>query len=516
MVEQYLGRHSMEGPGLVILDSWKDNPKETVLLKDKLPKGSVLHPDLSFDAKCVIFSFCDHTVVKNDNIQIPTRPGKKQFGYDNEKYGRRRFLIYEATIDGKNVRQLTGTASDLMKTVDDRATVLIEDLDPCYLPDGGFVFTSTRSQNFGRCHSGVYKPSFLLYRADGDGSNIHQISFGEANEWDPEVLPDGRIIYTRWDYINRHNTWFQSLWTTNTEGTSTAHYYGNYTVNPGVTAEARSIPGSRKVVSTATAHHFISAGSIILVDPQKGQDGPEPLTRITPEVQFPETEGWDVKGCYATPYPLSEDLFLVAYSPEMIPFKRWGCYGVSPSDAAFGIYLIDTLGGRELIYRDPNTSCFTPIPVQPRTKPPVIPSVLPDANEVEQTGTYYIQDIYQSTQPITKGIIKSLRINRLDHQPAAIYTRRSLADQEIVKGVIGTVPVNEDGSAAFTAPANESLQLQALDENGMAVMTMRSAIYVQPGEIVSCVGCHENRSSTPLVSPSHKNPAIHSPKPPLL
>jgi hypothetical protein len=88
-----------------------------------------------------------------------------------------------------------------------------------------------------------------------------------------------------------------------------------------------------------------------------------------------------------------------------------------------------------------------------------------------------------------------------------------LADQEIVKGVIGTVPVNEDGSVAFTAPANESLQLQALDENGMAVMTMRSAIYVQPGEIVSCVGCHENRSSTPLVSPSHKNPAIHSPKP---
>ncbi len=508
MCEQYLGRHSAAGPGLVILDSWKNNPKETVLLEGKLPEGSVLHPDLSFDAKRVIFSFCDHTVVKKDNVKIPTHKNNIKRGYDNEKYGRRRFLIYEATLDGKKVRQLTGTASDPMKTAFNRETVLIEDLDPCYLPDGSFVFSSTRSQNFGRCHSGIYKPAFLLCRAAADGSDIRRISFAEANEWDPSVLPDGRIIYTRWDYINRHNTWFESLWVTRPDGTATAHYYGNYTRNPCVIAESRSIPGTGKVVATAAAHHFITGGSLIVVDPQKGQDGLEPLTRITPEVKFPESEGWGGKGCFATPYPLSEELFLAAYSPEVIK------YADRPSDAAFGIYLVDSLGGRELIYRDGNVSCFTPIPIRPREIPPAIPSILPPPDKAPATGTCYVQNVYQSPQPIPEGSIKSLRINRIHDQPAAYFTLRSPAREEVVKSVIGVVPVNEAGSAVFKVPADTGFQLQALDENGMAVMTMRSLMYVRPGEVIGCTGCHEYQAP---VSPAAKyalsKVSVSTPKP---
>jgi hypothetical protein len=506
MCEQYLGRNSAAGPGLVILDSWKNNPRQTVLLKGKLPKGSVLHPDLSFDAKRVLFSFCDHTVVNGDNVTIPTQ-GSIRKRYNYQKIGARPFLIYEASIDGKNVRQLTGTASDPMKTAYDRATVLVEDLDPCYLPGGGFVFTSTRNQSFGRCHGGVYKPAFLLYRADANGSDIRPISFAEANEWDPSVLPDGRIIYTRWDYINRHNTWFQSLWVTNPDGTGTAHYYGNYTKNPCVIAEARAIPGTRKVVATAAAHHFVTGGSVILVDPMKGQDGLGPLTRITPEVKFPETEGWGGKGCFATPYPLSEELFLAAYSPEPIN------YGVRPSDAAFGIYLVDSLGGRELIHRDPNVSSFTPIPVRSTPKPRAIPSLLPPPGKGPATGTCYIQDIYRSTQPITKGSIQSLRINRIHDQPTARFTLRSRARQEVVKSVIGVVPVEQDGSVGFSVPANVGFQLQALDKNGMAVMTMRSLMYVRPGETVSCVGCHEPRGKAPYPGAAKKSVTIHAPRP---
>jgi len=508
MCEQYLGRHSAAGPGLVILDSWKDDSRETVVLEGKLPKGSVLHPDLSFDAKRVIFSFCDHTVVKKDNVEIPTHKNNIKRGYDNEKYGRRRFLVYEATLDGKNVRQLTGTPSDPMKTAYNRATVLIEDLDPCYLPGGGFVFTSTRSQNFGRCHGGIYKPAFLLYRAEADGSGIRPISFAEANEWDPSILPDGRIIYTRWDYINRHNTWFQSLWVTKPDGTATAHYYGNYTRKPCVIAESRAIPGTGTVVATAAAHHFITGGSIIVVDPRKGQDGPEPLTRITPEVKFPETEGWGGKGCFATPYPLSREMFLAAYSPEVIN------YGDRPSDAAFGIYLVDSLGGRELIYRDGDVSCFTPIPVRPRPTPPVIPSLLPTADDAPATGTCYVQNVYNCPQPIPQGSIKFLRINQIHDQPSASFTLRSRASQEVVKSVIGVVPVNEDGSAAFEVPADTGFQLQSLDENGMAVMTMRSMMYVRPGEVIGCAGCHESRASGPSTAPySPSAMAVSRPQP---
>jgi hypothetical protein len=513
--DQYYGRHSKAGPGLVVLDSWKDDPRETVILEGKLPAGSVLHPDLSFDGKRVIFAFCDHTVKKDDDVYIPTHPRVARQGCDNDKIGRRRFFIYEATIDGSEVRQLTGTPSDPMQTTDNRKTVLVEDMDPCYLPDGGFVFTSTRSQNFGRCHWGRYTPSFLLYRANADGSGIRQISFAEANEWDPAVLHDGRIVYTRWDYINRNSIWFQSLWVTNPDGTSTAHFYGNYSKNPNVIAETIPIPGSHKVVATASAHHFISGGSIILVDPSKGEDGMDPLTRVTPEVKFPETEGWGLKGCYSTPYPLTEDLFLAAYSPEQVNWERANSQysGTWPTEAAFGIYLVDTLGGRELIYRDPDVSCFAPIPVRVRPKPQAVPSLLADSAAGTVTGTCYVQDVYKGRHPISQGSIKYLRINRIFNQPTASFTRRSRAGEEIVKNVVGTVPVNEDGSVAFRAPAGVGLQLQILDENKMAVMTMRSLIYLQPGETISCVGCHEPRGSTPYAKRAPKNLTVHDPKP---
>ncbi|MBO4526636.1 MAG: NPCBM/NEW2 domain-containing protein, partial [Victivallales bacterium] len=177
MVDQYLGRRSRPGAGLVVLHDWKSaKPREEVLLEGKLPLGSVAHPDLSYDGKKILFSYCDHSEKNANN---------------------RRFFIYEIGVDGSGLRQITGTKDDPMVRAGNRNTVLIEDFDPCYLPDGGIAFTSTRCQSFGRCHGGRYTPAYFLYRMDGDGKNIRPLSFGEANEWDPSVLPDGRLIYTR-------------------------------------------------------------------------------------------------------------------------------------------------------------------------------------------------------------------------------------------------------------------------------------------------------------------------------
>jgi len=484
--DQYLGRHSGPGPGLVVLDSWKEDPAETVLFEGKLPPGSVLHPDLSFDATRVLFSYCDHTE------EDPTLRG---------------FFIYEVGIDGSGLRQLTGTPDDPLEGAGGRQTVLIEDFDPCYLPDGGFAFISTRNQGGVRCHhGGRYCPTYTLYRAEGDGSGIRPVSFGEANEWDPSVLPDGRIIWTRWDYINRHDTVFQSLWTIRPDGTGTAHFYGNYSRNPCSIAEARAIPGSHKVVATTTAHHSFTAGSVIVVDPHAGQDGQEPITRITPEVVFPETEGWPASS-YATPYPLSEDLFLVAYSPE-----HHAKQGSKQIRNAYAIYLIDTLGGRELIYRDPETSCFAPTPVVPRPKPPVLPSLVASKQHAK-TGTFYVQDVYRSTETIPRGSVKSLRVVKVFPQPAQRVPDRSFVLFETPKRIVGTVPVDDDGSAAFRAPAGEPLMFQLLDENGMAVMSMRTFVYLQPGEAVTCVGCHEPRNSSPRPIRIPEGVVFHEPRP---
>ncbi len=497
MVDQYLGRRSGVGPGLAVLENWKDKAKEKILLEGKLPTGSVLHPDLSFDGKRVLFSFCDHSVTF----------GQKNWKWKLPDKCLRRFLVYEIGIDGTGLRQVTGNANDPMLREGNRNTVLIEDYDPCYLPDGGFAFISTRCQSFGRCHGGRYVPAFTLYRGNLDGTGIRRISFGEANEWEPSVLHDGRLIYTRWDYINRHDFFYQSLWTIRPDGTGTAHYYGNYTINPCMTSEALAIPGSQKIVTTAMAHHGYTAGSIILIDPLKGRDGADPITRITPEVTFPETEEWP-DSCFATPYPLSEDLFLVAYCPDKL-----APYGSSQKDNAYSIYLIDTLGGREPIYRDPNISCFAPIPIRPRPKPLAIKG-LAAPEKKSPTGVYFVKDVYNSAQSILPGTIKSLRINRIIVQPTRKKKPLSYAANEILKTIVGTVPVAEDGSVAFEAPASVPLQLQLLDKNNMAVMTMRSSIYLQPGEYAGCVGCHEHHSSSPQPAATYKDMTIHKPKPP--
>lgn len=467
---QYLGRYSRPGPGLVVLDRWKDQPTEKMLLEGQLPAGTVMHPDLSFDARRVLFSFCDHT---------PPDPNHRSF------------FLWEVGIDGRGLRQLTGTSTDLMVGAAGRRTALIEDFDPCYLPDGGIAFVSTRPQTHIRCQYGSrYFANFLLHRADGDGSNIRQLSFAEAPEWKPSVLADGRIVYARWDYTNRHSYHFQSPWVIRPDGTGTANLYGNLTRNPIHTGEPRQVPGSHKIVSTAMAHHGYTAGSIVLIDPHQGLDALAPLTRITPEIAFPESEGWPI-GAFATPFPLSEDLFLAAYTPE--PLAR---EGQVQSVAAYGIYLVDRLGGREFIYRDPAMSCFSPIPIQPRRRPPVLPPSV-KLEEETATGVFVVQNVYQSTRPLAAGSVKSLRVIRVFPQTVETPPSRSITPYEMPRQIIGTAPVADDGSVAFRAPAGQPLQFQLLDENGMAVMTMRALVYLQPGETAGCVGCHEPRHAAP-------------------
>ena len=539
MVDQYVGRYSRPGPGLVVIDSWKTSPKKQEPLKGKLPLGTVLNPDLHWDGDKVIFAFCDHTAKPPkaaEGLKIPTVLGDKtrdknadairKIDPDNPLFKSRRnpfdptpvahlrYFLWEAAIDGSWIRQITGTPSDLMETCEGRQTVLIEDSDPCYLPDGGIAFISTRAQNFGRCHWGRYTPSFLLYRADGDGSNIRQLTYGEANEWEPAVLHDGRIAYTRWDYINRNAVWYQSLWTIKPDGTGTAHFYGNYTKHPGVQAEVQPIPGSHVVVATATAHHYFTAGSLITIDTRKGDDGPEPVKRVTPEIPWPESEGWDLPGCYAGPYPINETMFLASFSAETL--SGGAEYGAWPSRKAFGIWLVDSLGGRELIYQDPEHNTFTPIPIKKRAKPPVIPSVLPPEEKAPDYGICYVDNVYESHVPLEKGCIKEIRINRLFNQPTAKKSNRHAAlDLEIYKRPLGTVPVEEDGSASFKIPSGVPIQLQALDKNGMAILTMRSFIYAHKGEVLGCVGCHEDKMRGLRPKPAKSDRPVADPKPEL-
>jgi hypothetical protein len=513
MVDHYLGRFSKSGEGLVILKNWKTKPTQTFITKDRLPPGTVTHPDLSFDAKKAVFAFCDHR-------QKDTR--------------QRAFHLYEIALDSSGLRQLTGDSRDPMKGRLGRKTQIIEDFDPCYLPDGGIAFTSTRTMAAVRCANYTrYNPAFVLHRCAGDGSKMRALSFGELNEYDPALRADGRLVYTRWEYINRNITTVHGLWTTSPDGTAVEHFYGNGTIDPNVVVEARAIPGSRKVVASAVAHHRYFCGTIIVIDPEIAADGLKPLTRVTPEIAFPERRAHsymdkpripDENGIYpyglpynlddrtlssapphdptktpanyAMPFPLTEDLFLVA--------------AMDKKTRKFAIYLIDTLGGRELIFSDPDdktnnktnnkNSCWAPIPIRPRKKPPVRASLVsPDPNVKD--GTFFIQDVYQnrfdSTGVIKRGRVKAVRIIQPLDQPAERAIPRGRVLFELPKRILGTVPVEPNGSVAFRAPSGVPMQLQLIDENAMAVMTMRSFVYLHPGETASCVGCHEPKTTAP-------------------
>lgn len=474
MCDQYFGRNARPGGGVFILESLRHGGPSRNVVGNQLPEGSFLSPVLSYDARRILFAY------RKGRVETP-----------EDAY----YHLYEINVDGTGLHQLTSGSYD--------------DFDGCYLPSGQIVFVSTRRGGYGRCH-GRPVPLYTLHLMEADGSNLHTLSFNEANEWNPSVLDDGRIVYTRWDYVDRHAVLFQSLWTILQDGTNPQALYGNNSPNPNCTFHPRQIPGSHKVCSLAGAHHSFTAGSVITVDNRAGFDGLKPVTRITPEVAFPESEGWP-QTCYETPYPLSESYYLAAYSFD--PIYTEG--RLNPPNQ-FGLYLVDRFGNRELLSRDPAISSISPIPLAPRKKPPALSGTGRPGGQSE--GTFVVLNVYEGIEKLAKGSVKALRVVRIlpKQTPLADGPRMGLAGQETGKLVLGTVPVEPDGSAYFKAPARVPLLFQTLDQEGMAIHTMRSLTYLQPGETLTCIGCHEPRNLTPSSKPveaARRPPSLIRPAP---
>ncbi len=483
---QYYGRCARGGGGVYVLDAPGKSMDCRELVSRQLPLGSYMHPEIVYDASRILFAYCEVPFDPYDSI--------REQCYD------RYYHLYEVRPDGTGLRQITEGPYD--------------DFSPRELPDGHLMFISTRRGGYHRCGRGPCHV-YTLALAQGDGSNPRTVSYHETQEWDPAVLADGRVIYTRWDYVDRNAVHYQQLWSVRPDGTGPAIYYGNNTFNPVGVWEAWQVPDSPYVMATAAAHHAMTAGSIILLDTTRGVDGLEPITRLTPDAPFPESEtrvlptNWHAPGspkeyetpeearrwpghCYRSPYPLSERYFLAAYSFDPLIGEP---AGNNPN--MFGLYIVDAFGNKELIYRDLNISSQWPVPLRPRSRPPVIPSTC-DA-QLGNEGTFFLQDVYAGDPRLPEGAVTRLRIVQVlpkttphANQPAVGFANASPGKQ-----VLGTVPVETDGSAYFRAPAGIPLAFQALDEMGRAVQIMRSITYLQPGEKASCAGCHENRLTAP-------------------
>jgi hypothetical protein len=285
--------------------------------------------------------------------------------------------------------------------------------------------------------------------------------------------------------------------------------YGNFTRNPECFFEARSIPGSRRLIFTASGHHSITAGSLVLLDPRYGPDTPAALTRLTPEVCFPESEGRPTT-YYANPFPLSEEHFLVAWSDRPLRFQ-----GETNDTAALGVYLYDAFGNLTLLYRDPAMGSQYPLPVRPRLRPPVVGH---QAAKEFAEARMLLLNVYAGLPDVAPGSIKRLRVVGLPVKTHPTMDSPSLGVTTHDNGrfVLGTVPVEPDGSAWFRVPAGVTFYMQALDESGMAVQTMRSGVYLQPGQTQTCIGCHEPRTTAPtnhMALATQRGPSLLTPGP---
>ncbi|MFH1919611.1 MAG: hypothetical protein ABIP48_07005, partial [Planctomycetota bacterium] len=499
MSDQYYGWWSRPGGGLSILEDFKSEEPKLRSLTSEFPPGSFLRPDLSYDGTKVLFAYCKHYPGLRGEADKLNKSNVPEDAF---------YHLFEMNLDGSGLRRLTRGKYD--------------DFDGRYLPDGRIVFLSTRRGHYIRCNESTAGASadgqlpdcyvrcgggperpvavYTLHVMEADGGGLEQISPFEMFEWTPSIDHEGRIIYARWDYIDRHNMPYMSLWSTMPDGTDAQAVYGNFTVNPHCIFEARSIPNSSKLIFTASAHHAFTGGSLVLLDPNRARDGEEAMRRLTPEVVFPETEGWP-ETYFANPYPLSENHHLTAWSasplPPGTPRPAWGMPG-PPND--LGLYLFDSFGNLTLLYRDPAISSASPLPIRPRRKPPVISPRADLASR--QEGRMLLLNVYEGLESIEPGTVRQLRLVGVPVKthPTMNYPSIGVTRDDPGKFAIGTVPVEEDGSAYFHAPAGVAFFLQALDAEGMAVQTMRSATYVQPGQTSTCVGCHEPRNTSP---PNH-------------
>ncbi|MFI5370835.1 MAG: hypothetical protein ACHQ52_04685 [Candidatus Eisenbacteria bacterium] len=421
--------------------------------------ASVSDPAVSFDGKSILFSM------------YPA--------------GGPRRNIYEIGADGTGLRQVTSGGGD--------------DFDPLYLPDGRIMFTSTRA---GEMDEYDHAESATLYTCDANGGNIERISYNQSDDFDPELLPDGRVMYTRWEHFGTMNRF--PLFATHPDGTGTFHFFGPHDRNffhPAVTPEGR-------VIAIASTKINGDAGPIALIKTEQGPADPVLDAEsmhwdvLTPQINM-DGEPWPY-GVFKYPRPLGNGRYIVSYSLPAatmgdvdyalytFTLKQTGA-GTTSDPATFSIQDLTFL------YNDPNTNEYDAQLLAPHPKPPVVPSIV---DNTQNSGEFLAQDVFnRSTHdgqevPI-KGVDPIGQIAVIAARPTLAGEMNDYSANDFEKrALIGFAPVYSDGSFRIKVPANTPISFATLDTLDRGFVVKRTHLFVRPGEsFTRCVGCHEERKA---------------------
>lgn len=482
MCDQYNPWNINMGGGLYILKGIKSgNPILVDVLKNSqcangsfkgsnLAGGAFLSPELSYDGKTILFAWSDSTS--------------------------RCYHIFKVNLDGTGLIQLTDGVSVERNFLQNSNH---NDFDPVWLPNGRIAFISDRRGGYGRCHT-KGKPTFTLHSMKDDGTDIIPLSYHETNEWHPSVDNNGKIVYTRWDYVDRDDCIAHHLWTCYPDGRDPRSYHGNYPLpfqtitgsnfpdgrydRPNAEFNIRAIPNSQKYIATSGPHHGYAFGDLIIIDPTIEDDGKiAQVKRLTTSLN-----GWpDVMGAYGTAWPLSEDYYLCNKDKTII--------------------LRDRFGNEQIVYSSNKWRPIDPIPVKVRTKPPALATATWQGERQNSKDHYRatlkVSDVFQCDIPLPTGVkIQAMRIVQVFPKETMLINepRNGYPAEALTRMSLGTVPVESDGSVYCEAPVGKIIYFQLLDEKGLAVQSMRSATYVHHGEQMACIGCHENKWKAAPVS----------------
>ena len=379
---------------------------------------------------------------------------------------------------------------------------------PCPLPDGGVGFISTRCKARFLC----WRPqAFVLFRMEADGTGIRPLSFANLSEWAPSVMTDGRLIWTRSEYLDKGADFGHTLWAIRPDGTHPELVFGNDTRN--CYANGREVPGTGEICCTLISHGGDLNGPIALVDPGRGRFNPAAITNLTPDVSPRYHMDWARTECFRDPVPLARDYVLCSHAPR----------------DRFGLYVIDRFGNREVLDLDPAMGSMCPTPLAAVSPPPTISTAVEAGADRADYGRFALADVYAGLEPaVARGRVKYIRVcqevradlarlpggeYRNDHEPFEDFYASPTHKVRgpygwpsyVAKGSLGLAAVAEDGSASFDAPAGKVLYFQALDADFNEVQRMRSVVQLQPGETRGCIGCHEDRAS---VAPARRPTAL--------
>ena len=409
-----------------------------------------------------------------------------------------------------------------------------DDMHPIYLPDGKICFISTRCQYGILCDAPDNFSTTVLYRMDSDGSHIEKLSNSSVSESNPSLMNDGRILYTRWEYLDKGAVSVKCLWAMRPDGTNAVEIFGNNLALPPTLLSGRQIPGNSSLFTCLGTPHCCpqnGVGTVLKIDINKDLRTREPISYVTPHTDIRAESGifqfskgdWsqtDAGPVYCDPYPLSDKMFLVAHNPSSYFNDK----------TAWGLYLIDDFGNHILIHRDPEISCWQPLPFKAAEKPPVINSVIDPELKKRGLATVLITDVSRGMEGIEPGEAKYIRVNEQVPRPwtARRYWDNDGYDQQHaiitkdahlgLKVQHGIVPVEKDGSVSFLVPADKNIFLQVLDENFMEIQRERTYNNYRPGEIRSCTGCHERQNEAAYYSDQQplafkKEPLLPGPQP---